>query len=213
MAARKKASTKKVTRKKATRKKTATKKSAAKKATRKKATRKKATRKKATRKRAPRKKTAVRTASPRARAKAALDRLQKELPPTLRDFSKNLRSNLSKLEKEIDKASSKYRRQAVRLLREGSHRLGSLEAQGEKGWRKLNTRARKEISSVVRRLQRAVEPATARRLAGLKKTAHKKAASKAQPEAAAAPQAPETSEEKAEEIPDVFQTPPSIGNV
>ena len=196
MAARKKASTKKVTRKKATRKKTATKKSAA----------KKATRKKATRKRAPRKKTAVRTASPRARAKAALDRLQKELPPTLRDFSKNLRSNLSKLEKEIDKASSKYRRQAVRLLREGSHRLGSLEAHGEKGWRKLNTRARKELSGVVRRLQRAVEPATARKLA-----ARKKASSK--PEAAAAPQVPETSEEAPEEIPDVIQTPPSIGNV
>ncbi len=184
MAARKKASSKKVTRKKATKKKPARKKSTAKKATR--------------------KKTAARTASPGARAKAALNRLQKELPPTLRDFSKNLRSNLSKLEKEIDKASSKYRRQAVRLLREGSHRLGSLEAQGEKGWRKLNTRARKELSSVVRRLQRAVEPAAAR-----KKTARKKAARKAE----AAPQVPETSEEPAEEIPDVFQTPPSIGNV
>ena len=193
MAARKKASTKKVTRKKATKKKTATKKSAARKA--------------------PRKKTTARTASPRARAKAALDRLQKEIPPTLRDFSKNLRSNLSKLEKEIDKASSKYRRQAVRLLREGSHRLGSLEAQGEKGWRKLNTRARKELSSVVRRLQRAVEPATARKLAGRKKTARKKAARKAQPEAAAAPQVPETSDETAEEISDVYPTPPSIGGV
>jgi len=196
MAARKKASSKKVTRKKATRKK---------------ATRKKTARKKSAAKKATRKKTAARTASPGARAKAALDRLQKELPPTLRDFSKNLRSNLSKLEKEIDKASSKYRRQTIRLLREGSHRLGSLEAHGEKGWRKLNTRARKELSSVVRRLQRAVEPATARKLAARKKTARKKAALKA--EATAAPQVPETSEEPTEEIQDVIQTPPSIRNV
>ncbi len=178
------------------------------KTTSKKVTRKKTAPKKAVRKKSVRQKSTRKTTSPRMRASAALDRLERELPSTLRDFSRSARSQLSKLEQQIDRAQTRYRRQAVRLLREGSHRLGSLEAQGERGWRELNERARNELLNIVRRIERALETAGAQ-----KATAPKKAASKSKRKVRATPRklAPASEPPEDDEIPDIFQTPTSAG--
>ena len=144
------------------------------------------------------------TALARARTSAALDRLERELPPTLRDYSRRVRSQLGKLEQQIDRTQARYRRQAVRLLREGSHRLGGLEALGERGWRELSERARKEILNVLRRLERALETAGTQKPKLRKKAASR---SKRKPRARATKAAP--SSEDSEEIPDLFQKPPS----
>ncbi len=105
-------------------------------------------------------KTAARRKAPRKRAPsrkgAALARLERELPPTFQDFERRVRSQLNHLERQVERAQVKYRRRAARLLRESSHRLGRLEALGERNWRKLSARARRESLSLLRRLERAV---------------------------------------------------------
>jgi len=175
------------------------------KAPKKKVTRKKSTRKSAARKKTTRRKSSNKVASARARTSAALDRLERELPTTLRDFSRRIRGGLGKLEGEIDRAQAKYRRRGVRLLREGSHRLGALEARGERGWRDLSERARKEILSVLHRIEHAVENAgTKPRKKIASKTKRKRQTS---PRSAAPAQHPEETTEK---VSNLFQTPPSI---
>jgi len=149
MAARKK------TARKTTRKKTARKKASRKKAGRKKTTRKKAGRKKASRK--------------KASGGSALSRLEKELPKSLRQLSKDVRSRLNRLEKDVEKTQARYRRQGARLLREASEELGRLEERGEKGWKQLDTAARKRVKSILDRLEDAVSPGRgSRRMPGAK---------------------------------------------
>ncbi len=173
--------------------------------TRRKTARKAAAQKKPSRKKSPRKKSA--TAIARARTSAALDRLERELPPTLRDYSRRVRQQLGKLEREIDRTQARYRRQAVRVLREGSHRLGSLEALGERGWRELSKRTRKEILNILRRLEHAVEMAGTQK--PTKKTAGKaKRKTRARPRKAASP-SQDTGE--AGGVRDLFLTPRSLG--
>jgi hypothetical protein len=87
-----------------------------------------------------------------------LARLEADLPPTLRDFSRRVRRGLVQLEKRIEKDGRDARRQGVRMLREASHRLGHLEAQGEREWRRQTLRARRATITLLRRLERAVEP-------------------------------------------------------
>jgi hypothetical protein len=167
----------------------------------------KAKSKKGTRKKAARKKTGRAAASGRARTSAAFDRLEQELPATLRDFSRRARSQLSQLERQIEEAQTKYRRQAARLLREGSHRLGHLEAQGERSWRNLNTRARREILSVLRRIESFVETAETRKTPRRKKAERRpKRAARATPKPVEG-----ATEEPSESVSDLFQTPPSSG--
>ncbi len=180
------------------------------KAGRKKVTRRKTAGKAAAQKKPSRKKSSSKrsaTAIARARTSAALDRLERELPPTLRDYSRRVRGQLGKLEQEIDRTQARYRRQAVRLLRDGSHRLGSLEALGERGWRELSERTRKEILNILRRLEHAVETAGTQK--PTKKTAGKaKRKTGARPRKAASP-----SQDAGEsnEVRDIFQTPRPLG--
>ena len=87
-----------------------------------------------------------------------LARLEAELPSTLRDFSRHVRRGLVQLEKRIEHDSRDARRQAARVMREASHRLGHLEAQGEREWRRQSVRARRATIALLRRLERAVEP-------------------------------------------------------
>jgi hypothetical protein len=108
-----------------------------------------ARRKKAARK-AGRRKTAGR------QAKAALARLEQELPANLKDFSRRVRKGLAGLEKEIARAKANPRREAARLLRETSHALGGLEAEGERRWRKLAGPARREALRLLHRLESAL---------------------------------------------------------
>jgi hypothetical protein len=92
------------------------------------------------------------------RAKGSFERFEQELPRNLRDFSKRMRAGLANLERDIEKAQARTRRQATRLLREASHTLGRFEAEGERRWRKLTRPARREAVRVLRRLEGAIAP-------------------------------------------------------
>lgn len=110
---------------------------------------------KTARKKTSRKKATRRTA-PRGGLGAALARL--ELPPTLRDYAKQVRKRLDGLEREVTRASVGVRRRAARLLREASQQLGRLEAEGEAGWRRLTAPYRRQLLDLMRRLEKAVAP-------------------------------------------------------
>lgn len=107
----------------------------------------------------------------RGSASAAMARLEAELPPNLRDFSRQVRRDLTRLERRIDVASRDARRQMTRLLRDVSHELGKLEAEGQKRWRALTHQARRDLAKQLNKLQKAIEPP--------KKRAPRKKASKA----------------------------------
>jgi len=107
----------------------------------------------------PRKKTPARVA--RSRALGVLGRLERELPPTLRQFSRRVRTGLTRLEREIVNARSLARGEATRLLRDASQALGRYEAYGERQWRRLTTPARREALRILRRLEKALAPSPA----------------------------------------------------
>jgi hypothetical protein len=112
----------------------------------------------AARKKTTRKKASRRAARPTGLGGlgAALGRL--ELPPTLRDYAKQVRSRLDGLERQITRTSVDVRRRGARLLREASHQLGRLEAEGEAGWRRLATPYRRQLADLLRRLEKALAP-------------------------------------------------------
>ena len=111
--------------------------------------RKTGSKKKATRKVVRRKRSA-------GQAKSAYMRLERELPPNLRDFSRRVRAGLLELEREVGRTQANPRREAARLLREASHALGRFEAEGERRWRKLTVPARREAIRLLQRLERAL---------------------------------------------------------
>ena len=80
----------------------------------------------------------------RSRRAAAVARIEQELPPTLRQYSKRVRVGLTRLERKIEKAEARTRRTTARALRDLSHQLGRFEAEGERRWRRLTSRARRE---------------------------------------------------------------------
>ena len=121
-------------------------------ATRKKTTQKKATAKKTTRKKAP--KTTGRKKIGRI---AASDLLGAELPNSLKALSRQLRRDLNAIEKQIETAGKETRRSLTRVVRDASHHLGSLEARGQKEWRKMSTRARGEVERTLKRVKRATQ--------------------------------------------------------
>ncbi len=88
-----------------------------------------------------------------------IERLTQELPPTLVEFRKRMQKQLSALEKQIERARTDARRQAARLLRNASHQLGKLEAQGENAFTRLGESARKELIRLLRQLETAITPA------------------------------------------------------
>jgi len=100
--------------------------------TRKSATRKPTTAKKTTRKKAPRK-----TARKKARRITASKLLGTELPKSLKTLSQQLRRDL------------------IRVMRDASHHLGTLEARGQQEWRKMSSRARNEVARTLERVKRA----------------------------------------------------------
>jgi len=128
-----------------------------KKTTRKKATAKKATRKKATAKKATRKKTAKKTAKKKIGRIAASDLLGAELPKSLKALSRQLRRDLNGIEKQIETAGKETRRSLTRVVRDASHHLGTLEARGQKEWRKMSARARSEVERTLKRVKRATQ--------------------------------------------------------
>jgi hypothetical protein len=123
-------------------KKKATKKSARKKTARKKATRKKVAKKKATRKK-------------KAAKRSSIDLVGSALPKSLKAFGRQCRRDLTAIEKQIEIAGKDTRRSLARIVRDASHQLGTLEARGEREWRKLSRNTKKDIERVVRRVQKA----------------------------------------------------------
>jgi hypothetical protein len=116
--------------------------------------------------------TRARVKAARTQAKRTMDRIESELPPTLAQFSRDVRSRLGRLEKEIVAAEARTRRNLTRLLRDASHQLGRIEAQGQRRWRKLTTQARRDAVRTLRRLEKAVAPP--KRKAGRKKATRKR---------------------------------------
>jgi DNA anti-recombination protein RmuC len=125
----------------------------------------------ASRKTSARKRTSTRRSSARGRLGGALGRLERleQLPPTLRDYARQVRQQLDRLERDLTRAQADVRRRAARLLREASHQLGRLEADGEAGWRRLAAPYRRRLVDLVNRLEKALAPRAER----VRKTARK----------------------------------------
>ena len=115
-------------------------------------TRRKTTRKPATRKKAARKTTRKKTTRKRA---AAL--IGDRLPASVGSLTRQLRTDLNAVEKQIQTAGKDARRGLTRVMRDASHQLGVLEARGQKGWRTMSRKARSEVERIVKRVQRAVK--------------------------------------------------------
>ncbi len=92
------------------------------------------------------------------RGSDALKKLEPELPANLQEYSRQVRRELVKLERQIETAQRDARRGWTRLLRDVSHQLGRLEAEGEKRWKKQTYPARREAVKVLKRLEKAIEP-------------------------------------------------------
>ena len=120
-------------------------------------TRKKTTRKKATAKKTTQKKAAKETGRKKIGRIAASDLLGAELPKSLKALSLQLRRDLNAIEKQIETAGKETRRSLTRVVRDASHHLGTLEARGQKEWRKMSTRARGEVERTLKRVKRATQ--------------------------------------------------------
>ncbi len=96
------------------------------------------------------------------RGSDALKRIEPELPRELQDFSRRVRRGLVRLEQRIETAQQGARRRFTRLLREVSHQLGRLEAEGERRWKQQTYPARREAVKLLKRLEKAIEPPRSR---------------------------------------------------
>jgi hypothetical protein len=91
-----------------------------------------------------------------ASGRQALARLEADL--RLGEFQRRVRGGLARLERQIQSAQQDARKRGTRLLRDVSHQLGRIEAEGEKRWRKQTARARQEALKVLRKLEKALGP-------------------------------------------------------
>jgi len=96
------------------------------------------------------------------RGSEALKKLEPDLPDSLKDYSRQVRSGLAKLERQIETAQRGATRRWTRLLRDVSHGLGQLEALGDKQWKKQTYAARREAVKLLKRLEKAIEPPKSR---------------------------------------------------
>jgi len=107
--------------------------------------------------------------------KNPVDQLEERLPATLREYSRRVRKELSRIERDVERATAAARRQAIKLLRLASHELGRLEERGEKEWVRISTPYRRRAAELLSRLQKAVAPPDdVRRRTTQKATAEKK---------------------------------------
>ncbi|MBW2695989.1 MAG: hypothetical protein JRE70_05910 [Deltaproteobacteria bacterium] len=120
---------------------------------------------------------AARKKSPASKKKAkkrtsrsAFQRLEDDMPKTLRDYRARVRKNLNQLERDIERAVPQARRRTARLIREASHELGRIEERGAAAWRRRAKKMTLDAQRLLRRLERAVAPPRAK-----KKVAKKKA--------------------------------------
>ena len=118
----------------------------------KKTTRKTAAAKKPASKKARTKKTAGKKAT---RRRAPTDLVGDELPKSLKALGRQLRRDLSSVEKQIEVCGADTRRSLTRIVRDASHQLGALEARGEREFRSLSRTAVKELELLMKRLRKA----------------------------------------------------------
>jgi len=107
------------------------------------------------------------------RRKEALARIESELPPTLKDFSRRVHRELTVLENRVEKAAAPARREIARVLRQASHALGRYEAEGERQWKRLTGQARREALAVLHKLEKVIEEPRARAAAAGRTAARK----------------------------------------
>ena len=93
------------------------------------------------------KKTARKKVSRTTRGKASVSRLGR-FPPTLREFAKQVRTRLNRLEQRIDRVQASYRKQVAHLIRVTSHRIDQAEP------------VRKQVIRLLSRLEKAISPQT-----------------------------------------------------
>lgn len=115
--------------------------------------------------------TTKKRASKRRRTPSAFERIEGQLPPTLREYAGDLRKRLDRLERDLAKARLEARKRAARLLREASHQLGRLEVGGEAAWRKLGAAYQRDLVALLKRIEKALAPPAKRRPAARKKRA------------------------------------------
>ena len=94
-------------------------------------------------------KTAKKKVSRTTRRKASVSKLDR-FPPTLREFSKQVRTRLNRLEQRIDRVQASYRKQVAQLIRMTSHRIDQAEP------------VRKQVIRLLSRLEKAIRPQTKR---------------------------------------------------
>ena len=116
-------------------------------------------------------------------SKSALARIEAGLPKTLRDFGKQVRKDLDRLERDIERAIPAARKRTARLIRDASHELGRIEERGEDVWKKGVAQATKEArkmtkdaQGLLRKLERSLAAPKRKKKAARKKVARKKAA-------------------------------------
>lgn len=115
-------------------------------------------------------KTRKKTTRKKAGRKTAMQRFEQEvLPADLRTYSQRVRRGLTRVEREIEKSQRDARRRWTRLLRDVSHQLGKIEAEGEKRWKKRTTQARRDAVKLLKRLERSIEPPKKKKPATRKK--------------------------------------------
>ena len=106
-------------------------------------------------------------------------RIESNLPRTLREYSRSVQRELSRIERDVEKVTATTRKNGIKLLREASHELGRLEQQGERAWLRLSLPYRRRAVSLLKQLEKAVAPAKAtRKKAAKKKVAKKKTTKK-----------------------------------
>jgi hypothetical protein len=128
---------------------------AARKATRKAAAKKKATKKKATKK-AAKKRATKKKATRKSAKRAKIDLVGSELPKSLKAFARQLRRDLTAIEKLIENAGKDARKSLARVVRDASHQLGKLEARGEKEWRALSRNAKRDVDKIAKKVRKVV---------------------------------------------------------
>ena len=119
----------------------------------------------AARKKSARRKSGARRARRSTRAglsSATLLQIESRLPPALRPYARQMRALAARLEREIEKATARYRSDAQRLLRQAGRELQRLPKRGGSAWSDLDAQARRRILGLLEHLQTALTGARRR---------------------------------------------------
>jgi hypothetical protein len=110
-------------------------------------------------------------------------RIESNLPRTLREYSRSVQRELSRIERDVEKVTAATRKNGIKLLREASHELGRLEQQGERAWQRLSLPYRRRAVTLLKQLEKAkkktTKKAATRKSSARKTTKRRKSAKRA----------------------------------